>query len=408
MKAHPVNPVHPVKTPWPRVRLGEVLRHRKEFITIDELTNYRRPRVQLHVQGIVLRDEVPGALIKTKTQQVCRAGEFLVAEIDAKVGGFGIVPELLNGSIVSSHYFLFVVDESKLERRFLNFFIRTPAFREQVAAQGSTNYAAIRPAHVLGYEMPLPPLAEQRRVVARIEELSAQIHEARTLRRQATTEANVLWGQGAAKIFDRATASYPIRSLAELVTIRGGGTPSKSDPFYWQGRVPWISPKDMKTRELHDAIDHISERATQETAAKLIEPGAVLVVVRGMILAHTVPSAVLRVPAAINQDMKALAPKKELLPEFLSAMFWAYNSRLLGLVEKSTHDTRKLETAKLLDSKITLPPLPEQRRIVAELDALQAEVDALKRLQAETAAELDALLPTLLDRAFKGGPDSPG
>jgi len=152
-----------VKALWPTVRLGEVLRHRKDFITIDDLKTYRRPRVQLHVEGIVQRDEVPGALIKTKTQQVCRPGEFLVAEIDAKVGGFGIVPESLNGSIVSSHYFLFVVDESKLNRRFLDYFIRTPAFREQVAAQGSTNYAAIRPSHVLGYEIPLPPLAEQRR-----------------------------------------------------------------------------------------------------------------------------------------------------------------------------------------------------------------------------------------------------
>jgi type I restriction enzyme S subunit len=51
---------------------------------------------------------------------------------------------------------------------------------------------------------------------------------------------------------------------------------------------------------------------------------------------------------------------------------------------------------------IPVPPLAEQRQIVAELDALQAEVDALKRLQAETAAELDALLPAILDRAFKG------
>jgi len=183
-----------MKQSWPTVRLGEVLRHRKEFITIDDLTNYKRPRVQLHVQGIVLRDDVPGALIKTKTQQVCRAGEFLVAEIDAKVGGFGIVPESLTGSIVSSHYFLFVIDESKLNRRFLDFFIRTPTFREQVAAQGSTNYAAIRPAHVLSYQIPLPPLAEQRRVVARIEELAAQIHEARTLRHQAAEEAAALMG----------------------------------------------------------------------------------------------------------------------------------------------------------------------------------------------------------------------
>lgn len=147
---------------WSKVRLGEVLKHRKEFITIDDLTSYKRPRVKLHVQGIILRDEVPGALIKTKTQQVCQAGEFLVAEIDAKVGGFGIVPDTLQGTIVSSHYFLFVIDKFKLDRRFLDYFIRTPAFRDQVEAQGSTNYAAIRPSHVLGYEIPLLPLAEQR------------------------------------------------------------------------------------------------------------------------------------------------------------------------------------------------------------------------------------------------------
>src|SRR3989442_7249508 len=177
---------------WPMVAMREVLKHRKEFITIEDLSVYRRPRVQSHARGVVLRDEIPGALIKTKTQQVCRKGEFLVAEIDAKVGGFGMVPESLDGSIVSSHYFLFVVHEAKLDLRFLDYFVRTPAFREQVAAQGSTNYAAIRPAHVLGYEIPLPPLVEQRRVVSRIEELAAQIHEARTLRHQAAEEAEAL------------------------------------------------------------------------------------------------------------------------------------------------------------------------------------------------------------------------
>jgi type I restriction enzyme, S subunit len=54
------------------------------------------------------------------------------------------------------------------------------------------------------------------------------------------------------------------------------------------------------------------------------------------------------------------------------------------------------------ESPVAYPPLAEQRRIVAELDALQAEVHALKRLQSETAAELDALLPSILDKAFKG------
>ena len=83
--------------PWPAVSLGEVLKHRKEFITIDDSQEYKRCRIQLHAKGIVLRDLIEGARIKTKEQQVCRAGEFLVAEIDAKVGGFGIVPEDLTG-----------------------------------------------------------------------------------------------------------------------------------------------------------------------------------------------------------------------------------------------------------------------------------------------------------------------
>lgn len=267
--------------------------------------------------------------------------------------------------------------------------------------QGTAN-VSLKEQDIAGVEIPLPPLSEQRRIVARIEELSAQIQEARTLRHQAVEEAKALWAGGASKLFDRVREDYKIQPLEGLVAIRGGGTPSKSDPFYWEGSIPWITPKDMKRRDLSNAIDHISERATRESPAKIIKPGAVLVVVRGMILVHTVPSAVLRVPAAINQDMKALIPKKELLSEFLCAYFWARNSEMLELVAKSTHDTRKLETHNLLGSSIPVPPLPEQRRIVAELDALQAQVDSLKRLQTETAAELDAMLPAILDRAFKG------
>ena len=102
---------------WPLVSLGEVVKHRKEFIVVDDLKEYKRCRVQSYAKGVVERDTIPGSLIKTKKQQVCRTGEFLVAEIDAKVGGYGIVPEELDKAIVSSHYFLFGVNEDKLNRR---------------------------------------------------------------------------------------------------------------------------------------------------------------------------------------------------------------------------------------------------------------------------------------------------
>jgi type I restriction enzyme, S subunit len=206
-----------MKRSWPTVQLGEVVQYRREFITIDDLQTYKRPRVQLHAQGIVLRDEVPGAMIKTKKQQLCHAGDFLVAEIDAKVGGFGLVPLELENAIVSSHYFLFVADQERLNRTFLGWFIKTPTFREQVEAQGSTNYAAIRPGDVMNYEIPLPPLQEQQRIVARIEEPAAKITEARSLRQQAAEEADTLVANRSTELFEnlKKTICAPIRTLGE-------------------------------------------------------------------------------------------------------------------------------------------------------------------------------------------------
>lgn len=166
---------------WPTVRLGEVLSHRKEFITIEPDEVYSRCRVRTSARGIVLRDRVLGSHIKTKKQQVCRVGEFLVAEIDAKVGGYGIVPPDLAGAIVSSHYFLFEIDERRLLGDFLGWYCRTPFFLEQINARGSTNYAAIRPAQVLSYTIPCPSVDEQRTVIDKLDRISSQAKDSASL-----------------------------------------------------------------------------------------------------------------------------------------------------------------------------------------------------------------------------------
>jgi type I restriction enzyme S subunit len=389
MKPHPVNPVHPVKTPWPTVRLGEVLRHRKEFITIDDLANYKRPRVQLHVQGIVLRDEIPGALIKTKTQQVCRAGEFLVAEIDAKVGGFGIVPQSLDGSIVSSHYFLFVIDESKLDRRFLDFFVHTPAFCEQVAAQGSTNYAAIRPSHVLGYEIPLPPLAEQRRVVARIEELAAQIQEARTLRHQAAEEAEALLRSIITD--DKQARLTPMR---ELVKLRSPDVTVRTDETYQFAGVYCFGRGVFKAAR-KSGMDFAYPRLTRLCAGEFVYPklmaweGALGVVppeCDGCVVSTEFPVFEVNEDRVLNEVLDIYFRTPSVWPE------------MAGESTGTNIRRRRLNPQDFLDYEMPLP----SRETQMTLRKVKAEVDALKRLQAGTAVELDALLPAILDRAFKG------
>lgn len=386
---------------WPEVALGEVVRHRKEFIRIDDTAEYKRCRVQLHAKGVVLRDVVSGAQIKTKSQQVCRAGEFLVAEIDAKVGGYGIVPPGLDGAVASSHYFLFSIDEQRIDRRFLGYFIRTRTFFDQVGARGSTNYAAVRPNEVLRYRIPLPPLPEQRRIVEKIERVVRKTGEVSVLSHDLSPRVARLASVGTASKLRRISPDQ-WRCLGDCVSIRGGSTPAKDNPAFWGGDIPWVCPRDMKAREIHGSTTMVTQSAINGSKGGLVAPGTVLVVVRGMILVHTFPVAVLRVPATMNQDMKALQPKDDLLPEYLYSVLWALNPEIVSLVERSGHDTRKLVTDKLLDFRIPVPALIAQRRIVAHLDALQAKVDALKQEQSRTSSALNALLPSVLDRAFRG------
>jgi type I restriction enzyme S subunit len=246
-----------------------------------------------------------------------------------------------------------------------------------------------------------PPLDGQRQIVGRIEKLSEKIRTASQISTQIEEATRKLWMVLARQVFNRfkSATSMPLR---ELVSLIGGGTPSKSSPEYWQGNVPWVSPKDMKSRTIRDSADHISESAIKDSAAKLIHPGVVLIVVRGMILAHTVPSAVLMVPATINQDMKALVPKAGLASEFLSMYLWAFNPELLALVERSTHDTRKLETNNLLKFRVLVPSLEVQHSICNELHRIEDRVRQITNCRRARQREIGALMPSILNQAFSG------
>jgi type I restriction enzyme S subunit len=96
-------------------------------------------------------------------------------------------------------------------------------------------------------------------------------------------------------------------------------------------------------------------------------------------------------------------PANRMLPEFFVALWNSAATReVIEEKAKTTSGIWKINQGHIASTQISIPSLHEQRRVVAELDALQAEVDALKRLQAETAAELNAMLPAILDRAFNG------
>jgi type I restriction enzyme, S subunit len=163
-----------------------------------------------------------------------------------------------------------------------------------------------------------------------------------------------------------------------LGDILGGGTPSKSNSGYWRGDIPWVSPKDMKCDRIANATDHITETAIEGSSVRLIPPGALRMVVRGMILAHSFPTALTEVPVTINQDMKALIPFHSDLADYLLLASKGLRDVVLKLVERSTHGTCKLPSDTIFDLPLPIPPLPKQHRIVAKIDAMLILCDILE------------------------------
>ncbi|HYE37538.1 restriction endonuclease subunit S [Methylocaldum sp.] len=189
-------------------------------------------------------------------------------------------------------------------------------------------------------------------------------------------------------------------SFGLIGEVLGGGTPSKADPEFWNGSIPWVSPKDMKVDVIEDTQDHISETAVENSATRLIPTGSLLMVVRGMILAHSFPTAITAVPVTINQDMKAIVPFRPELIRMLMLLTKGLKPEILRLVLRSTHGTCKLLTEDLFSLPIPIPPLPEQHRIVAKVDELMALCDQLEAQLTATEADSRRLLEAVLHGAL--------
>ncbi len=175
--------------------------------------------------------------------------------------------------------------------------------------------------------------------------------------------------------------------MSEVGRWFGGGTPSKTNPRYWtDGNIPWVSPKDMKCDFITDAQDYITEEAVAQSATNLVEAGSVLIVVRSGILQHTLPIAVAQRQVALNQDLKAVKPRENVRPNYLALALKAFEREILHTCTKAGTTVQSLELPVFLRFEIPVAPLPEQRRIVAEIEKqftrLQAGVAALRRVQA--------------------------
>ena len=199
-------------------------------------------------------------------------------------------------------------------------------------------------------------------------------------------------------------AHWKASKMWRISSAISGGTPTKEESRYWGGEIPWVSPKDMKRRFIESSEDTITEQALGETGLKLVSPPAVLIVVRGMILAHSFPVAVTRVPVTINQDMKALRLRSDIEPLFIAWLFEGVGKVLAAaVVEEAAHGTCAIRMDQWRSVTVPVPPVAEQRAIAAFLDRETATIDVLVAKKERLIELLHEERTALITRAVTKG-----
>ncbi|GAB4335827.1 MAG: hypothetical protein Kow0089_05750 [Desulfobulbaceae bacterium] len=203
-------------------------------------------------------------------------------------------------------------------------------------------------------------------------------------------------------------AHWEAVALRFLVDLSSGSTPNTGKLEYWDGEIPWVSPKDMKSIEIAESQDHITELALSECSIHVINPGAVLIVVRGMILSHSFPVAINTKPVTINQDMKALRCKQMIEAYFLRDYLIGNEGHIVSLSDSSAHGTRRLDTEVLGRLEILVPPLQEQKQIVTHIKETKLKLDTLHSATASSINLLKERRAALIAAAVTGQIDVGG
>jgi type I restriction enzyme S subunit len=238
--------------------------------------------------------------------------------------------------ICSAHAMVLRAKPNVVLPEFLPFFMQTDHFMERAreisvgSLSPTINWEALAKE-----EFPLPRIEEQRRI-ANVLSLANEAIE--TLYRTRQRMQEVQRSHLNSFFAPRFKQGKPLTKVAHVLA---GSTPLTTDSTFWNGDRPWASGKDLKTRHLTDTQDMLTEAGW--AVATVAPKGATLIVVRGMILAHTFPVAQCKREIAFNQDLRALVAGDELLPEYL--FLWTeWASRwFLKRTASSSHGTKRID-----------------------------------------------------------------
>jgi len=390
------------------IHLDRLIRLERRPVEITVDNQYAEIGIYSFGRGAFHKAPRSGLEVGDKKLFLIKEGDFILHVTFAWEGAVALASVSEDGMYGSTRFPTFRVDESLCYPPYLTYYFKTSPGREQLVriSPGSAGRNRVlslkRLTEVI---VPLPSLTEQQRVVADVEELSVQVQKARALRKQATKEAEGLVDSTMNHILSRVPSKkWEYGAIPEFAEVN----PSRSGQINLK-ETDLVSFVPM--RSVDDATGAIT-RPEIRTFAE-VSKGYTWFKEGDVIFARITPcmqngkSAIARGlqngTAFGSTEFHVIRPGPKLTAEWLHALVRHKVFRDDASAHfKGTAGQQRVPQSFLEKKEIPVPSLSEQRHIVAELDVLNAEVNVLRRMQLETAVELDALMPSILGRAFNG------
>ncbi len=259
-----------------------------------------------------------------------------------------------------------------------------------------TTFLEISAKRFASIPIPVPPLAEQKRIVKKIEELFTVIDKTIKSLNKIKEQLVQYRKSVLSKFLDN--SDYQCISFGEgIEKIIGGSTPTKQISAYYQGDIPFMTVKDMVSPRPKDTAWHITQEAVDNSSTHIV-PAYTLITATRVGLGKTV---LMPFPVAINQDLKALIlNKRKLNTRFFEFIL---KNKTPEIIKKSRGTTVKgitLEDFKNI--QFNLPSLSEQKAIVAKIEAAFSAADKAEKAISAALEQAKQLKQSILKRAFEG------
>lgn len=377
---------------WPMVPLGQVLTKSTEQVEIVPDKIFSEVTVRLWGKGVDLRREVTGAEIKADRRFIVSPGQFIVSRIDARNGAFGLIPETLAGAIVSNDFPVFNANPKRLAPTFLNWLSKTSAFVDlcRRASEGTTNRVRLKENLFLQMEIPLPPIAEQQKIVEWIDDVAARVAEANSDAEYAIKRLDNLLTSA----FDEITEGVRHRTLEEIapltrrpavigqsaeypgISARSFGRGTFHNPPLLGSEITWQKPYEVKAGDIL-----VSNIKAWEGAIAVVSPED-----DGRFGSH--------------RYLTFACKKGVATPRFVC--FYLLSAEGLfhvGEASPGSADRNRTTGSKGMQ-KIPVPVPTYDTQLW--FDQLYEKVEMAKKMMAQAREERDAILPSVLNQVFSG------